>query len=114
MQSKKESLIIVFYVMYFSWLFAIVFLTQDLKILNLFAILTVIFYFIFLKTRGDFLFFLIGFLIPILVSAITLSKSQENFNFSFVLEIPIWLPLAWGTTVIALKRFLKIIKQENL
>jgi len=106
---KKETLIIVFYVLYFGWLFTIAFLTQDSALLNYFTGFVALFYLVFLKQRGDFWWFLAGITTSILISALTFSGFLPELDLSLIKHTPYWLPIAWGTTFVALRKFYFIV-----
>jgi len=108
---KKETLIIIFYILYFFWLFLITYLTAEAKILTYFSIGTVIFYFSFLKEGGDLLWFLLGLSIPLLLASISFKNWVPVFDFDILLLMPVWLPLAWGTTFVALRKLYLILSR---
>ncbi|MBN1169082.1 hypothetical protein JXA63_04290 [Candidatus Woesebacteria bacterium] len=110
---NKEKQIVAFYIMYFGWLFTLTTLTVDVKLQNYFALAIVIFYFVFIRDFWDPLWFILFAFIGISnrLSA-TGSIFSFNFNLSRISEIPIWLPLSWGTTAVALKKFYKLVNQK--
>jgi hypothetical protein len=86
--------------MYFAWLFAITFLTTDQQILDMFTIAIILIYIAFMREPYDALFF--G-----LVSVIPLYINREAVQFT-----PLWIPIAWGTTAIALRKFYVLAAKE--
>ncbi len=62
------------------------------------------------RTKGDIFIFFFGFLVMIICEYIFISTGVETFvrNSLFGL-MPIWLPLLWGYSFIAMKRGLKIL-----
>lgn len=108
---KKDTLVITFYILYFSWLFAVTYLTQDIKILNYYTILVVGFYFLFLRERGDFFWFCGGVVVSVILTITSYSNFQIKFDASVIPYIPIWLPMAWGTTLIALRKFVLLLER---
>src|SRR3990172_3596334 len=57
---KKDSYVIIFYFLYFSWLFFITYLTAKIDILNYFTFSVVAFYFLFLREGSDFFWFFLA------------------------------------------------------
>ena len=108
---KKDALVIIFYVLYFSWLFAVTYLTQDIKILNYYTVIVAGFYFLFLRERGDFLWFTGGIVLSVLLSITSYKNFQIKFDTGIIAYIPIWLPMAWGTTIIALRKFVLLLER---
>jgi hypothetical protein len=106
---KKETLIITFYVLYFGWLFTIAFLTQDPQLLNYFTGFVALFYFIFLREPGDNWWFTAGFIVAIIIGAASFVGFQFKFDFLLIKNMPLWLPVAWGTTFAALRKFYIIV-----
>ncbi len=102
---KKENIIILFYFLYFSWLFTIAFLTPTVKSLNYFTIIVSFFYFIFLREKGDFFYYLFACLIPMFFAIFSFNKIQPVFLVNNLKYVPLWLPLAWGITIVALRKF---------
>ncbi len=109
MKIKKENLIIIFYSLYFTWLLTVVFLTQDQRILDLFTITIAIFYFIFLREKGDLLWFWVAAFIPLIYALTPFSQGPLRFNIQNLYYFPAWLPIAWGTTSVALRKFFILI-----
>lgn len=108
---KKETLIIIFYVVYFTWLSAVTYLVPDTRVLNLFTGGIGIFYFIFLREQGDLFFFLLGCSLVPLAASTKFSHFEIKFSFDTVAQIPIWLYLAWGTTFVALRKLYLIVSK---
>src|SRR4030042_2521025 len=102
---KKENIIIIFYVIYFSWLFTVAFLTPSVNILNYFTSFVSVIYLIFLRENGDLFWFCMSALIPLFFAAVTFSNWQFKFEAGMLNYLPLWLPLAWGTTIVALRKF---------
>src|SRR3989344_1668037 len=101
----KETPVLIFYILYFIWLFTVTYLTPEIMIVNYFTGGVALFYFIFLREKEDVLWFLIASLIPIIVTATDITSWQLSSNFGLVAYMPLWLPLAWGTTVVVLRKF---------
>lgn len=106
---KKENIIVAFYVLYFGWLFTVAFLTPSLDILNIFTSIITILYFIFLKEKWDLVWFWVAALAPIAIGTVTFANWQFKFESGLLPYIPMWLPLAWGTTIVALRKFFILI-----
>lgn len=107
---KKETIpIVVFYVLYFCWIFLITYLTPQVRILNYFTSGVSLFYFVFLREKGDLYWFLLGILVPLFITAVSFVNMSPVIDISLIYYMPIWLPLAWGTTVIALRKFFIIV-----
>jgi hypothetical protein len=106
---KKENIIIIFYIIYFGWLFTVAFLTPSIDTLNYFTSIVTVIYFVFLKEKGDFIWFWISALVPLIIAAVSFSNWQFKFDSSLLYYTPLWLPLAWGTTIVALRKFYILI-----
>ncbi|OGM20308.1 hypothetical protein A2863_01545 [Candidatus Woesebacteria bacterium RIFCSPHIGHO2_01_FULL_38_9b] len=106
---KKDTFIIIFYFIYFSWLFTITYLTPKTDLLNYFTLSIIFFYFVLLRESGDLFWFWLGTLIPILFNLSSFTNFEFKFDLAKIILTPIWLPLAWGTTIIALRKFYLII-----
>ncbi len=106
---KKENIIISFYVVYFGWLFTVAFLTPSVTILNYFTATVAVLYFVLLREKGDIVWFWISALIPLLVAATSFGNWQFSFDFNLLYYTPLWLPLAWGTTIVALRKFFILV-----
>lgn len=106
---KKETLVVLFYFLYFVWLFSVTFLTGSTSILNYYLAFVSVFYFLFLREPGDFLWFWFGASVPIFTALFSFTGWQPSFNLENLYYLPIWLPLAWGTTIVALRKFFVIV-----
>jgi hypothetical protein len=106
---NKEKQIVAFYILYFGWLFTLTTLTVDARLQDYFAIAIVLFYFIFLRDIWDPFWFSIFAFAGI---ANRLHSLGSGFNYEILQDIPIWLPLSWGTTAVALRKFYIIVNQK--
>ncbi|MFC1649853.1 hypothetical protein ACFL2C_04045 [Patescibacteria group bacterium] len=109
---KKQSALTVFYVAYFFWLFMIVFLSRAKDILGYFVILVLIFYFVFLRDKWDLLVFFATVSAYYLYRVVTITFDTISYDLELIPEIPLWIPLSWGTTIIALKKFYSIASKR--
>jgi hypothetical protein len=107
--TKIEKRIIVFYILYFVWLYIITFLTGQTVYLTAFSSVVVAFYFAFLRQAGDLLFFLLGTAVPVLFAFFSLTDSGITYTPENLAFLPIWFPLAWGTTVVAIRQLVSLI-----
>ena len=73
--------------------------------LTYFALGIILFYFVFLRESGDIFWFLAGFLLSLMSIITSFNHFQLKFDFALVKETPIWLPIVWGTTIVALRKF---------
>lgn len=106
---KTETFIILFYVFYFGWLSVVTFLAPDAQLLTYFTAAITIFYFVALRERWDVFWFLLGASLMVLSAGTSYQRGEFKFNFGVVGELPVWLFLAWGTTVVALRKFFLIV-----
>jgi len=89
--------IIIFYLLYFGWLFTITFLSADERVLDYYAITIILLYFAFMREPWDAIVFGLFSLIP-------LYMNRETVQFT-----ALWIPIAWGTTAIALRKFFVLV-----
>ena len=106
---KKESLIVIFYILYFSWLFTIVFMSPNTFFLNYFTMAIVLFYLILLRESGDVFWFIATSGIIAFGSIVQFSSWRLDFDLENLYFTPLWLPLAWGTTILALRKLYYIV-----
>jgi hypothetical protein len=71
------------------------------------------FYFAFIREKWDLLWFLAGCLIVIFMVMSSFYNGIFQVNLNSVLEIPVWLPLSWGTTFVALRKFFVTINTRQ-
>lgn len=109
---KNTTPIIIFYIVYFLWLFTVTYLTPEVMFLNYFTGGVTILYFLLLREKGDLFWFSVSALIPMLMAAISWEKGSLKTDINLVYLMPMWLPLAWGTTVIALRKFYLVLAYE--
>lgn len=107
---KKETVpIILFYILYFVWIFTVVYLTTQTRLLTYFSLGVVLFYFAFLREKKDAVWFITSAFAPIIITIVSFENVRLNFNPELILYMPLWLPLAWGTTVVALRKFYLVV-----
>jgi hypothetical protein len=105
---KKETLIVIFYVLYFSWLFTVTYMTADFVTLNYFALFIAFFYFLFLREKGDYYWFILGVIFALILPSLT----KNGLTYSEIIKESIfWLPITWGTTVVALRKLVLIVEK---
>lgn len=110
---NKEKQIVVFYILYFSWLFTLTILTVDAKLQDYFAIAIVSFYFILLRENYDLLWFCLFALASIAKILLPLESAFTlNYFYEKIGEIHIWLPFSWGTTAVALRKFYTLVNER--
>jgi hypothetical protein len=110
---KKENLIIIFYILYFGWLMSIVYLARQPVILDYFTVTVALFYFAFLREEWDLFWFLLGSVLVIFTVMSSFYNGIFQINLNSFLDIPPWLPLSWGTTFVALRKFFIIISRKG-
>ena len=103
--AKAATPVIIFYILYFFWLFTVTYLTPEVAILNYFTLAVTLFYFVFLREKGDILWFWLSAMIPVFITTFSFNNWQPKFDFGLIAYMPLWLPLAWGTTTVALRKF---------
>ena len=103
---KKQTAIIVFYTAYFLWLLIIAYVSPETDLVNLFTGIIVAFYFVYLKEVGDVQWFLATATMVTIYLFYTGTLYFDDFlSLNNLVYIPIWIPLAWGTTIVALRKF---------
>lgn len=109
----KEKQMVAFYILYFGWLFTLTTLTVEVKWQNYFAIVVVLFYFIFLRDIWDPLWFSLFALGSVLYRLFPLeSEMSAEYFYEELGKMEVWLPLSWGTTAVALRKFFIIVNQR--
>jgi len=101
---KHINVIIIFYVIYFSWLFLLTYLWPDQRILTFFLIIILIFYFALLYEKYDLWLFLAVLLGSYLIGVkfeITPLFYESGYP---PLGLPYW-PAAWALTSLAMRKF---------
>ncbi len=87
--------------------------TNNLLTLSMLIISTIIVLKIWHK-KDDFYFFLAGSIMGSLGEIISIYFGAWGYTNPTFLEIPIWLPIAWGSTTLLIRRFsLVLIKIRN-
>lgn len=109
---KKEKSIVIFYILYFGWLFTLVTLTVDVTLQNYFSLAIAMFYFIFLRDYWDPLWFTLAALLLVGGTVLTFDQWRFAFDMEVLSQIPLWLPLAWGTTAVALRKFFVLLNKR--
>ncbi len=107
---KKINLIIIFYVLYFAWLFLLAYLWPNPSILTYFLLGIVVFYFVFLREKGDTLMFFLVAISSFFLGRVLAYDSAFAYIGFPPLGIPFW-PIAWGVTAIALRKFYLVASQ---
>jgi hypothetical protein len=110
---RKESLIITFYVLYFGWLTSIVYLIRYTQVLDYFTLGVAMFYFAFIREKWDVFWFVLGCFIVVGFVMSSFYNGIFQVNLNSVFDIPIWLPLSWGTTFVALRKFFVTINTRE-
>src|SRR3989344_4066904 len=106
---RKEKMIVIFYILYFSWLLLISYFSPNADFLNYFSYGITIFYFLFLREKGDFIWFWAGVSVPLITASVSVIHWSTKIDFSAFRFIPIWLPLAWGITIVSLRKLYFIV-----
>jgi hypothetical protein len=109
---KEERAVVVFYILYFGWLFTLTTLTVDVALQNYFALFVVIFYFIFLRDYWDPIIFTVVSILAVIFSVTDFGPAPFTINYESLKVMPIWHPLSWGTTAVALKKFYTIVNNK--
>jgi len=113
---SEQTKIIVFYVAYFTWLTLVTFLTSNEILLAYFVGGILAFYLVFLRERGDILLSVGAATAMILVNigSFNLTNGGLSFEAYKLNEIPYYLPMAWGLTVMALRKFYFIANKAKI
>ncbi len=108
---RKESVLVIFYILYFLWLATVTYLTIDTYYLNLFTIGVITFYFILLREKLDLVIFIgTTLLVAIILSSdFNFARQEINFNDETLRSIPLWIVLSWSTTVLAMRKLIAIV-----
>lgn len=110
---ETQTALIIFYVLYFLWLALLVFLSADHMMLNYISYGAVILYFVFLYEKGDVFWFLGTIAIYFAFIIVRFKGLDFDPQFAEAFSIPYWLPLAWGTTTVALRKIYFIIANRE-
>lgn len=109
MKISKEKVIVIFYILYFTWLLSITYLIRDILYINYFSIGVTAFYFLFLKEKDDIVLFLIAAGFSLILTFYIFDSMNLPMNIYDLNTTPLWLPLAWGVTTVSLKKFAYIL-----
>jgi len=101
---KRLNLIVIFYVLYFTWLFTLIFLSSRPDILTIFLLCILAFYFLFLYEKYDFWFFSLVYIGSIAIGGYVAYDPAFNSIGFPPLGVPYW-PFAWGITTLAMRKF---------
>jgi hypothetical protein len=95
-----------FIVFFIIWLTTISFLWKYSFFLTLLLLAISILYFVFLKKANEYYYFIVAAITGPIGEAIVSKSGLWTYAGDTVLGIPYWLPLAWGITAVAIKRYL--------
>lgn len=109
----KETAIVLFYVMYFVWLFTLAFLSPDKVLLTNFVAGVLVFYFLFLRENKDIVVLSVTFILTIYIRILQMNDWALTFDFSGITSIPLWLPIAWSTTILAFRKLFRIVTKPG-
>jgi hypothetical protein len=108
---KKDTAVLLFYILYFLWLFTVTYLSFNIPVLNIFTIFVSVFYLLALREKGDIWWFMFAATIPIIISFFSITGWNVNFTTENIKYFPPWLALAWATTIVALRKLYFIINK---
>lgn len=109
---KRINLIVVFYVLYFTWLFLLAYLWPNTKVLAYFLLGIVFFYFLLLRERTDLILFVLVAVASFLIGKhLAYDPGFANIGIP-QLGIPYW-PLAWGITTLAVRKFYLLVSKNT-
>lgn len=106
---KKQTLLVIFYILYFSWLLTVTYLTNETMILNYFTAIVILFYLVFLREKNDVYLFILVSIVTLLGANSAFSEWPLNIDVERIVNTPPWLPIAWGTTVLALRKLYIVV-----
>ena len=110
---RKINLIVVFYIIYFTWLFLIAYLWTNIQLLTYLLLAIIFFYFLFLREKVDIIIFLIVSIASYLIGKhLAYDSGFAEIGYPS-LGIPYW-PLAWGITTLAVRKFYLILSKTEL
>jgi hypothetical protein len=110
---RKDVTITLFYGMYFTWLFIYTTLSPKEVYLNYFTLAIVVFYFIFLREKWDLVWFVATIALTLYLRPELYAQVQSTPNYEALLYSPLWLPLGWATTVVALRKLFSAISSNK-
>jgi hypothetical protein len=108
---KKETALVIFYVLYFAWLLVITYFSRDTAFINYFTLGVAFFYFVFLREPGDIFIFLAVITGMYLFKVYSVETQEFMLDYETLSTIPAWIPLAWGTSAIALKKLYSVLRK---
>lgn len=101
---KNINLLVIFYVIYFTWLFLVAYLWTNAQILTYFLLGIILIYFMFLREKYDiFIFTLVSVASYLIGKYLAYDPGFAKIGYPS-LGIPYW-PLAWGISTLALRKF---------
>jgi hypothetical protein len=102
---KKDKAIIVFYLAYVIWLFVLIFLSPNTTLLTYFTGIILAFYLVFLSNFWDIAWLTAGIIVFLILTTVKINGFVITFDKLLLANIPLWVYLAWGTTIVSLRRF---------
>ena len=87
-------------------------LTVDVTLQNYFSLTIAIFYFVFLREYWDPLIFSLFAIVLVLISTFSYNGSSFSLDVEELKQLPLWLPMAWGTTAVALRKFFILVNKR--
>ena len=101
---KNINLLVIFYVIYFTWLFLVAYLWTNSQLLTYFLLGIILIYFIFLREKYDFIIFALVSVASYLIGKyLAYDPGFAEIGYPS-LGIPYW-PLAWGISTLAIRKF---------
>jgi len=113
MTKKNIFLLIILIFCIFVGLTLISFLYKYNFILTLVLAAISILVFLFNYKENDNLWFLFGLLFGALGEMYCISFGVWSYTNSSILGIPLWLPFAWGLSILVIRRLVDILKRKS-
>jgi len=106
LNTKKLKGLFLFTIAFFLWSFLVCLLWKQHVVLTLIMILIAIVYFRFFKSKDDYIYFVIAAIFGPTGEILGTKSGLWTYNCLTIFGITYWLPLAWGISIIAIKRLI--------
>lgn len=109
---KKDRFLIIFYVLYFSWLLLTTYFSTENYYNNVLVVVVTVLYFIFLNETFDLFLFTAATAISYFVLGKLNGYPDIQLSLDYLKTLPLWIYVSWGFTAVALRKLFSIISKR--